>query len=332
MEKNFNLQRIEPISPEVEQIGHFTLPEFAQNLDRTVPDHADRKIADGLIGFMLNKDISAAEAKTILASIQNSKNILHSTKELAQKAYNKINLKTENLVGIEKDKNQINIENARAVAHDAFIDILSKYFHGIKIENLESDKDVSEFLLKNYPDIITSIKLQDHQKIKIGDISLVEAAGKIEKNDPHSNYTFVSKMLVGYISGPEIRDSFVDDEGWEADPKNKKSAKKKRQDFIQKFRDGKDGPVRSLFESNKFKLSNIRNTVGSDVYEHLGIEIPENLGIQMQALYNEVNSPLEDRDGLTYDVMKGDDKEIVVAKADDISRKLLADILQKHLQ
>ncbi|MEY2671776.1 MAG: hypothetical protein RL687_193, partial [Candidatus Parcubacteria bacterium] len=88
MEKKFNLQTIEPVKPETMQIGHFTLPEFAQNLDKTVPDMADRKIADSLIGFMLNKDISAAEAKTILASIQNSPNVLPSTKDLALNAYN----------------------------------------------------------------------------------------------------------------------------------------------------------------------------------------------------------------------------------------------------
>ncbi|MFA7192427.1 MAG: hypothetical protein WC089_03970 [Candidatus Paceibacterota bacterium] len=328
MDKNFKLQRIEPINPEVEQIGHFTLPEFAQNLDRIVSDSADHKIADSLIGFMLNKDISAAEAKTILASIQNSKNILHSTKDLAQNAYNKINLKTENLVGIEKEKNQIFVDQARAVAHDAFIDIVSKYFHGIKIETLESDKEISEFLLKNYPEIITSIKLQDPNKIFIGDQSLVEVMKKIEKNDPHSNYATVARILVDFISGSEIRDSFNNDTT-ETDNVNK--IIKKRKEFIDKVTKKIDGTMRNLFDSNRFKYKNLRGVVDTSIYELLEVDFPQELKSQREDLEKEIAAFKGNGIQRNYDFMNDTEKEVVVVKVDELARKILEDILQKHL-
>ncbi|MEY2672008.1 MAG: hypothetical protein RL687_425, partial [Candidatus Parcubacteria bacterium] len=205
------------------------------------------------------------------------------------------------------------------------IDILSRHFHGVKLENLESDKKVSEFLLKNYPDIITSIKLQDPKNISIGNMTLFEAADKIEKNDTHGNYTFVSKMLVGFISGPEIRDSF-DHEYSE----NKNSVKNKRQEFIQKFKDGKNGPLRTFFDSNRFKYKNLREIVDTSVYELLEVDFPKELDSQRAELYEKISTPkgIAQR---AYDFMDDKEKEDAVAKVDEIARKTLEDILQKHL-
>ncbi|MBP6931253.1 MAG: hypothetical protein KBB62_00820, partial [Candidatus Pacebacteria bacterium] len=176
--------------------------------------------------------------------------------------------------------------------------------------------------------IITSIKLQDPNKIFIGDQSLVEVMKKIEKNDPHSNYATVARILVDFISGSEIRDSFNNDTT-ETDNVNK--IIKKRKEFIDKVTKKIDGPMRNLFDSNRFKYKNLRGVVDTSIYELLEVDFPQELKSQREDLEKEIAAFKGNGIQRNYDFMNDTEKEVVVVKVDELARKILEDILQKHL-